>query len=211
MTPVYKLSAPGTLVSGRTAHRSMLAGNPVFIPSAMVLIQSTTLTSTQDGVTFTSIPQNFAHLRLIVNAKGAGTTYLYGHTYLRFNGDSGNNYGGIKNQAFSVDWSSSVAAFGSYPTNTLDIGYYADSHTSIANRFGSDIIHIPNYTSTTQNKNTMSNHGFINGQSSGQEYTTSGFGTGTWFSTSAINQIFVNNYGSQWAAGTTMSLYGLRG
>lgn len=212
MSGIVKMSDVGGQTNTLPRYLSMLAGDTAYNPSAMILIQNTTLTSTQDGITFTSIPQIYQHLRIIINAKGAGSTYYYGHTYLRFNNDSGSSsYGGIKNQAFSVDWTSSISAFGSYPANTLDVGYYVDSQASIPNRFGTDIIDIPNYSNSTQNKNTISNHGFITGQSTGQDYTTSGFATGTWFNTSAINQIFVNNYGSQWAAGTTVSLYGLKG
>lgn len=180
--------------------------------SAMKLIQNVTLTGTQDGVTFSSIPQTFKHLQIVINAKGTSTAYYYGHIYLRFNGlDSSTSYGGLKNQAYNVDWTSSISAFGSYPTTTLDVGYYTDSISGTSNMFGPMVVDIPNYTNTTQNKATTSRFGFITGLSNGQDFATTGWGSGVSFSTTAITSILVNNYGSQFVSGTTISLYGLEG
>jgi len=180
--------------------------------SAMKLIQNVTLTGTQDGVTFSSIPQTFKHLQIVINSKGAGTSFYYGHIYLRFNGlASSTSYGGLKNQAFNTDWTSAISAFGSYPASTLDAGYYVDSFSGSSNMFGPMVVDIPNYTNTSQNKSTTSRFGFITGLSSGQDFATTGWGSGVSFDTGAISSILVNNYGSQFVSGTTISLYGLEG
>lgn len=208
---IYKMSNAGGM-STITRYTDMLAGNAVYNPSAMKLIQNTTLTSTQDGITFSSIPQTFRHLQIVINSKGAGTSYYYGHIYLRFNGLAGStSYGGLKNQAYNTDWSSSISAFGSYPTNTLDAGYYVDNFSGTSNMFGPMVVDIPNYTSTDRNKATTSRFGFITALSSGQDFATTGWGSGVSFSTTAITSILVNNYGSQFVSGTTISLYGLEG
>lgn len=181
--------------------------------SAMELIQNYTLGSTQNGVTFSSIPQTYRHLKIISNIKGDGTSFRYGHIYLRFNGNSGStSYGGLKNQAFNVDWTSSISAFGSYPTDTLDVGYYIDNYSGSTNMFGPLTIDIPNYTATDRNKATTSMYGYYaNNSDSGQDKATTGYGSGVFFGTGAITEILVNNYGSQFIAGSTISLYGIKG
>jgi hypothetical protein len=211
MPYISKLTNAGG-VSTVTRYTDMLAGNAVFNPSAMKLIQNTTLTSTQNGITFSSIPQTYKHLQLVINAKGTSTEYYYGHIYLRFNGlDGASAYGGLKNQAYNVDWGSSISAFGSYPATTLDAGYYVDNFSGTNNMFGPMVVDIPNYTSTTQNKTTTSRFGFITGLSTGQNTSTTGWGSGVSFNTAAITSILVNNYGSQFVSGTTISLYGFEG
>lgn len=211
MSYIAKLSNSGG-VKSLTRYTAMLAGNAVFNPSAMKLIQNTTLTSTQNGITFSSIPQTYRHLQLVLNSKGGGTGFYYGHIYLRFNGlEASTSYGGLKNQAFGTDWGSSISAFGSYPTTTLDAGYYVDNFSGTSNMFGPMVIDIPNYTSTDRNKATTSRFGFITALSTGQDFATTGWGSGVSFDTGAITSILVNNYGSQFVSGTTVSLYGIEG
>lgn len=209
---IYKMSNAGGM-STVTRYTDMLAGNAVFVASAMELIQNYTLGSTQNGVTFSSIPQTFRHLKIVANIKGTSTSYRYGHIYLRFNGNSGSSsYGGLKNQAYNNLWDSSISAFGTYPTDTLDVGYYVDNYAGSTNMFGPLTIDIPNYTSTDRNKTTTSMYGFFaNNSDSGQDRATTGYGSGVFFSTGAITEVFVNNYGAQFIAGSTISLYGIRG
>lgn len=180
-------------------------------PSAMELIENKTLSAYSNGVTFASIPQTYTHLRLIVNGKGSSTAYYYGHVYLRFNGVGTSSYGSIKNQAYNSDWTSSYGEFGNYPGTTLDAGYYVDSFSGTANMFGPCVIEIPNYKDTGKNKATTSTFGFMTNLSTGQDRSTTGFDAGVSFLTTAISEIFVNNYGSGWVAGSTFSLYGLKG
>lgn len=208
--PIYKLSA-NSVNNGRTLFSRMLAGNSTFNPSVIKLIQNTTLSSPQGPISFDNIPQNYKHLQLIVNAKGVNTAYYYGHVWLRFNGLSSSIYGGLKNQAFNVDWNASISAFGSYPTDTLDFGYLVDNISGTSNIFGSIVLDIPNYSLSDRNKSTTSHFGFITGLDTGQNFSTSGFGSGFAGITNPINSIVVGNYGGNWNTGTTMTLYGIEG
>lgn len=68
---VYKLSASGGLKTGRTTYASMLAGNPVFNPTSIDLIATTTLSSTQSIVTldFAGLSSTYKHLQIRISAR----------------------------------------------------------------------------------------------------------------------------------------------
>lgn len=89
----------------------------------------------------------------------------------------------------------------------MDIGYVPTNGYS-SNIFGVLIIDIHNYTLTTQNKTIRAFSGF----------DTNGAGvvslnSGLWQNTNAVTQLsFSNeNNGFDWLAGTTVSLYGIKG
>ena len=61
---VYKLSTAGGLATPRTNYSSFLAGNAGYVPPSYESIQTTTLSSSQSTISFTSIPATFKHLQI---------------------------------------------------------------------------------------------------------------------------------------------------
>jgi hypothetical protein len=144
-------------------------------------------------VTLSSIPSTYTDLVLVMNASSIGSGYY--NTSVQINGDSGNNYsdtllGNSGASAFSFRYSN-------YNLTFLD---YAGS---VTNNFSQNsIINFMNYSNTSVNKSYL-----IRTNSAGQELFAM---AGLWRNTAAINSISINIYGTNFAAGTTISLYGIK-
>jgi hypothetical protein len=148
------------------------------------LIQSqTTSGSSTTVITFSSIPQTFTDLVLVVNgaAVSGGPDLKY-----TFNSDTGSNYARI---AF---YGSGAAAFVARDINQTgtNTGYLGTSNTT-------NILNVPDYSNTTTYKNIV---GRIGG---GNAYL------GTWRSTAAISSITLTTVSSSYASGCTFKLYGI--
>jgi hypothetical protein len=150
-------------------------------------------------VTFASIPQQYTHLQLRVSGRG-NTSFSEGlSTYVRLNGDSGNNYSwhrlrGNGASAFSDSGTTtSVAAFGA------TVG-----DTGVTNVFGALILDILDYTNTSKNK-TFKGIGGVDRNGSGNAVMVSAL----WMSTSAVTSMTIDVDSSTWLQGTQISLYGI--
>ena len=158
-------------------------------------IESKTLGSNTAIVEFTSIPQTYTDLVLVINGKSdTSTVNVYAQVG---NGsyDTGTNY--------SWTWmggSGSTAASGR--GSTTDALLFGASGTS---SFSPTIIHFQNYSNTTTYK-TMISRSSTADTTSGQ--TVSAW-VGLWRSTSAINRIKLYPNVQNWVAGTTATLYGI--
>ena len=102
--------------------------------SAMTLIQTVTLTSDQATITFSSIPQTFTDLYLVVSARSsssAGAVFL-----CRLNSDANNHSSRLLegNGSSASSTSTSIARAG-------QVNFQA----STANTFGNIAVYIPNY------------------------------------------------------------------
>lgn len=153
-------------------------------------------------ITFSSIPSDYTHLQLRGLLKDSDPSDNGSNTYIQFNG---NNI--TKSYMFR---SSGNAIQASTVTDGLGVaGYTACSRTSEAGIWGSFIIDIPDYSSTTKNKSYLSNFdqmATVNGD------TLMGMATGTLNSNSAISSITLYNQSSRnWVSGSTMALYGIKG
>ena len=151
------------------------------LPSTMTPIANITGSG---AITFSSIPQNYTDLILIV--KNATSSTGVNNT-LRVNGDSGANYSttqlyGAGNGAASIRISNSTNSW-------AGIGA-ADSITTI---------YFMNYSNTTTYKTWMSRGSGPN------NYVTAD--VSLWRNTAAITSIYIDTGGS---AGTTFTLYGIK-
>lgn len=156
-------------------------------------INSSNITTNTASVTFSSIPQTYTDLVLVVSTISSGTTSQLG---LRFNGDTGNNY---SYNYYIADTSSVFSGKGASFQSYANAGGAGITNTTI------NIINIPGYTSTTQYKSSVGLYGFYYGS-----YGEVGGKSTTWQSTGAISSItmLIAN-GASFTNGDSMSLYGI--
>lgn len=164
-------------------------------------IATTTLASNQGTVTFSSIPQTYTDLRLIINGGYVDGGFLLGVRVGNGSVDTGSNY---SYTFLSGDGSSAASARKSNMTlGALNGG----SSSNLNNTF---IAEFQNYSNTTTYKTWLSRAGFTGANS--QAFVN------LWRSTAAINTIAIAesgdggsgtfNYGNM-LAGTTFTLYGI--
>jgi hypothetical protein len=167
---------------------------------AMVPIASTTLTTTGD-VYFTSIPQIYQDLFIVVNGRSNQTLATAG-----FFGGFNGNYGGNTNYS-----STTLSGDGSNPSSfrqTSQPGLWGDgvlpATLSGSGIYGAMNMHILNYANTSAFKTyIMRSAADLNGSG------ITSLVTGLWRQTSAINLIYLTASIS-FQAGTTISLYGIK-
>jgi len=159
------------------------------MPSTYTPIATTTLGSA-GTVTFSSIPATYTDLIVIVNGKATGNgqlsmringgTSLYSTTSLTANGSSAGS---------TRETAATYLQFGYY-------GYFDASNQAMA------IAHIMNYANTTTFKTILATE---RNSATGVDASV-----GLWRSTSAINSVEVYASGANLAAGTVVSLYGVK-
>lgn len=153
-------------------------------------ISSSVLSSTASTFTFSSIPQTYTDLVLIITGKD--TTALNGFN-IQFNGDTATNYSRI------LVGGNASAGVSSLVANDNAIGAGLAGTSTSAN-----IINIFNYSSTTVRKSVLARCASV----------TSNLVRlvgGAWRSTAAITSITITASTANYAAGTTFSLYGIKG
>jgi hypothetical protein len=152
-------------------------------------IASITLGADAASVTFSSIPQTYTDLVLIMNGYTASD-----YVYYQLNGDTAANY-------------SRTHLFGNGSTATSNrlTGQGAlFSAIGVIASPGQGISHIMNYANTTTNKTVLNRGNYASG------YV--GMQVGLWRSTAAITSIQIFEGGSgNLVAGTTFDLYGILG
>jgi hypothetical protein len=155
-------------------------------------IVSTTLTSTQTTVTFSSIPQTFTDLVLVMNLK---TVNDGGYNYYNFNGDTATNYSSTR---LDTDGTSAISGR-STNENILYQSHYAN--TDNLNFNTTIIMNLMNYSNTSTYKTTITKA--IN--------STKGIDqvVGLWRSTAAISTILISQSQTM-TAGCTFTLYGIK-
>lgn len=154
-----------------------------------------------------SIPSTYSSLQLRVRYKDTGTaTYSAPSVYIavRFNSDTGANY----NNHYLYGNGTSALASNSSSSNVNIVGCYMNSDTPQANMFATAIIDLHDYASTSKNK-TVRYFAGGNNNTATTTYATA-LGSGLWRSTSAINSIQFTPGDTAFAAGTTISLYGVK-
>lgn len=198
----YTFTVRGETTTGSTTGYSSASNSITPFFSDYQLITSTVLTSTAGYVSFGSIPSTYKHLQLRVTFRNTeAITGLRGF-FLRFNGDYsttcsthyvyGNGSGVLS--GYQSDTRINAGGWQMMPTANLTSGAYF-----------SGIIDIIDYASTTKNKTVK-----ILGGVHTAGYYTVGLMSGMWPSTAAINEMNLHTNGD-WAIGTRMSLYGIKG
>lgn len=152
-------------------------------------IQTTTLGSAAADITFSSIPATYTDLVLVYIGATVSNNINY---YLRLNGDTGTNYS-------YTYLSGTGSAVGSGRGSTTAFLYIAQNSSSS----GPDIhiAQLQNYANTTTYKTVLDRWNEPTGNV--------GATVGLWRSTSAITSVLLAANGSNIAAGSTCTLYGI--
>lgn len=207
------LSRQHEALSGSTSGAHGLPAS-AWVSAAFAAINETTLSnSTTAAVTWSSIPNTYLHLLIIVQGKFTETTAQADDVLVRLNGDSGALYSWLSQFASNASGGSTGALVGGQSTSSAVTSWpmlrMGASQSGVAANAGGGWAIIPNYTSTTFNK------GF---------YSLSGAGDGStpfvdmrlrcgWYnpaSQTAISSITLTAPGSLFfTSGTFLGLYGL--
>jgi hypothetical protein len=149
-------------------------------------------------IAFTSIPQTYTDLKIVISARST-TNLLYGFPIkLRFNGATDDT--NLSSRA--VEGSGTAAS--SY-TNSFIYLNATNGATSTSNVFSSHEVYIPNYTSA--NNKSVSVEGLL--ENNGTEAYMS-LQAGLWSNTAAITAIsIVDTSGGSFVQYTTATLYGV--
>lgn len=165
-------------------------------------IATTTVGSGGSGtITFSSVPSTFKHLQIRVIARG-NYADTFDSFYVRFNGDSANNY---TLQSFQGDGatvtSNQITSYSAIRGNELT------GNTATADIFGVGVLDVVDYLSTVKFKNAKSLGG-VDRNGSGQI----AFTTGYWRSTAAISTITITPvFGTLFSQYSSFALYGIKG
>ena len=168
------------------------------MPTTNQLISAQTLTSTASSVTFSSIPQTFTDLQLLVSMRTSQAN-INGSMKLQLNGST-TSYSGIEIQ-------SSGTGVGSNSRGVTNSGLFTgdvNGNTSTANTFSNFSIYIPNYTSAN-NKSLSLDSVQENNASSAFSYLIAGL----WSNSAAVNSITFSWSTSNLLTGSTFYLYGI--
>jgi len=156
-------------------------------------IATTTLSSNQTNVTFSSISGSYTDLILVANAKAvsSGSNQWW---FLTFNNDTSSNF-----SSTFLRGNGTTASSGRY-SNRSDGIFPGDTDNADLSTM---IIHIMNYSNTTTYKTTLSR------SSDASDYVTAV--VGLWRSTSAITSLKITNQDipNNIASGSTFTLYGI--
>ena len=139
---------PGAVTGGATAasgSASTLArSDHVHSTASMpVLIARQTMTSTTTAITFSSIPQTYTDLHVILLARSSAIGGANEDGYLRFNGDSASNY----------VYTYGVSALSTY----VRLPFITTSSSYLSNVFSVMNFVIPSYSSTSVKKMVLGN------------------------------------------------------
>jgi hypothetical protein len=173
-TPLAHSWSAGDLTEA-AQHYAMGSGSAVhglpasaWLGSAMVTINETSLAgSTTNVVTWSSIPQTYEHLLVVVQARLTETTALTDDVILQFNGDTGAHYSYVEMAATNIGGSLAAPASASaYAVPGIPAFRVAASQGGAPVNAGGGFLVVPNYNSAVLNKQAYSVSGAGNGTSS---------------------------------------------
>jgi hypothetical protein len=155
-------------------------------------IATTTLGSVATSYTFSSIPNTYTDLVLVMNSIADSTAF---HIYARYNSDSGSNY------SQTILYGDGTSAGSTRETSQAQsrFSYGGAVRTTSPT---TTIVNFENYSNTTTYKTVIARNGRA---SDGTDAVIS-----LWRSTAAINSIQIFNSASvNFAVGSTFTLYGI--
>jgi hypothetical protein len=164
----------------------------------MKLIEAKTITSGQTSIVFSAIPQNFTDLVLKLSARTVGGVYPQANCLVSIN-DSSSPY-------YRYLLGGGSGSGGSGQSSLAAMIWSVNANVTTANTFGNGELYIPNYTSTTTKSASADGVLENNATDSGLAITAN-----KWESSTAINTITLTTDSGNFAAGTTVSLYGIGG
>jgi len=190
---------PGAVTGGATAASgsatTLARSDHVHSTASMgVLIARQTMTSTTTAITFSSIPQTYTDLHVILLARSISTGGPNEDGYLRFNGDSASNY----------VYTYGVSTLATY----VRLPFITTSSSYLTNVFSVMNFVIPSYSSTSVKKMVLGNTLY-------QASTTTvevdpWWINAVWNVTTAITSLtFTNATGNGFVAGTSIAVIGI--
>lgn len=168
------------------------------------LISETVLSASVASVTFSSIPNDFRSLLLILQGRSDAALET-DPASMRFNGDTGSNYDRLTSNFITsgITHSASRAA-----SSIIAIARF-EAASSRASVFAPVFILIPNYTLTTREKTAFGFSSSVGDLSADADLIQS-FSNGLWRDTSAITSItFIPVTGTNFVADSIFALYGI--
>ena len=163
-------------------------------------IADVTVASPQATIDFSSIPQGYTDLVLVLSSRDSISGASPGQGAIRFNGDSGNNYSRrfLRGNGSTVDSSSSTGV-------SAIILRVMQPNGATANVFGSMTMYIPNYTGSNYKSLSIDNITENNATEAHAELNA-----GIWNSTSAITSMSIlSASGASMLTNSTFTLYGV--
>lgn len=196
----YTFYLKATNANGTSLASTGVSGT-VFNPFSYESIYTVTVPNGgQSTVSFTSIPTTFKHLQIRGLVRdGAATTYSFYR--IRFNSDTGSNY-----RDHLIFGNGSIKGGDTYSLTYHNLDGIAGG-AATAGIFGSTIVDILDYTSTTKNKTLRALVG-TDRNGAGEIY----FNSGLYYATpSAISTITLTPGTGNFAEYSSFALYGIRG
>jgi len=171
--------------------------------SGMFALATVSLTTASSSIVFSGIPQNYTHLQvrgLLRSDKSADTN---ADLYLWLNGDlSGNNY----TRKYLRGNGSAASSLG-YGNGNNPVAGEATGASSAAGTFGSTVIDILDYTSSSKNTVVRTFHGQEQNSSAGNVWLTSS----VWLNTAAVTSLtFTLQASTNFVAYSSFALYGIK-
>ena len=163
--------------------------------STYVPIATTTLSSATPTITFSSISGSYTDLIIAGGLRVDNSSSGSQNAVIRFNSDSGSNY------SWTYFLANGSNAYTSRTSNATELLVSTVGNDNTA-RYSSEIWQINNYSNTTTYKTVLLRH---NADYDNQLQCW----VGLWRSTSAINSISITAGSANWAAGSTLTLYGI--
>ena len=168
-------------------------------------IATVTLGSAASTITFSSIPSTYTHLQFRVMARDTTTGVTQTSLRWQFNGDTAANYTAY-HDIFGNGASTGADGFGANSIAYL-IQVVPGSDASNTTQYGVSILDILDYASTNKYK-TLRGLGGHDRNGTGMLR----FGSSMWMNSgTAISSITFTADGTQYAIGTTIALYGIKG
>ena len=170
------------------------------LPNTYTLISSNVLGSSAASVTFSAIPSTYTDLVLRGNTRD-DIASVNGIFKVIYNGDSGSNYSSTQ-----VRGTGSAADTTRNSNATFIYGALLNGNTTTSNTFSPFEFYIPSYTASTNKPSSV--------DAAQESNTTSPIyrtaSANLWRSTAAITSITFNPNGSNFLAGSSFYLYGIK-
>jgi hypothetical protein len=165
-------------------------------------IFDTTLGASAANVDVTSISATYAHLLVVIYARGDNASVNTG-IQIRFNGDSAANYDYQLMRAAGATVSNVAEGFGQ---TSASMGL-CPANTAGANLFGAQVVFIPHYAGASNNKVLV----LVSSHKYGTSTTNiiAELDAGFWRSNAAINRITLLPAAGNFVTGTRVTVYGM--
>jgi hypothetical protein len=161
--------------------------------NTMVLIGSTTVATATSSIAFSSIPQTYTDLMMVLCSRSTSANNWTSSYITGVNGSG---------RAIAVR---NMVTDGSSVSSGTSLLYTTQGNNWPAGYFGSLKMYFPNYTNTSFNKNVSVDMTADGNGTGGQMF----LGAGTIALTAAISSFSVGN-DANWAVNTTAYLYGIK-